>query len=520
MTPEEERLVRAIHYRDRPALEAARDEVEGYLRQLCAHLARHSSFRPRFVEARVKSVASILRKLDERGASVSDLYKAVTDLVQARVVVYNLSDAEAFRDELLRDESSPIDDASAEAISYPTGYRAIHVDGRLGEYGCEMQIRTVVQDAWAVTSRADMYRGDDNELLTILSRAQASIMGGVDDVLQAIRDLTEKSRSQQIDIAEPEPTEHAEAPVHRGEGLDHSRIRDAQDALPPEEQLVLAAPISEARVQALKAGIESDRESSGVRRLFRAVAAYERRYEYLPNARFGNRMHIWKGPFVEGSNWVQYQPSDFSRGLEQFLLFQLGQLLSREAPLGSPLGSWDDVATFTTEAIAGIEQKGGHAHLVVIQGGLDQSLDIDVLKNADWSATPAVRGVDLSQALPIRGVISGLPLLRVHDRPLPPSMHVVDLTGVRYVQTNPDAMNDDDLLIRVEPIKWELAVETIDRNPELAASLYRSTHNRDGRFNREEAVVHLQLQVRSHLVEGGLIEARQVSWRSAALASG
>ena len=532
MTPEEEREIRTRYDSDWQAIESVRNELEGYLRQVCARLSRNTDFRPRFVEARPgpKSFSSILRKLNDRGAGPDKLYEVVTDLVGTRVVVYNLSDAEAFLEELLADEVCPIAPVTEERIEYPTGYRAIHANGYIGQYGCEIQIRTAVQDAWAVTSRADVHHLPSDALIETLSEAQATILRGVDDMLQTIRDLREKSRTDEPGAAEPEPPvppeppkppeppEKPVAPSPPTEGLDHSRMRRAREALASHDEFVLNAPISEARVAALKAGIESERERSAVRVLFRAIGAYERRYEYEATTRFGNRFRAFKGPLVEGSNWAEYHPADFSQGLERFLLFQLGQQLQGALSDAHPIGSWDGLASFVAEAVEEIEQAHGQADILAIVGEPDRSLQMDLTRNTDWSATLIVRGVDLSNSDLVKETVAGIPVLRIYDDRLSPSIHVVDLTRLRYEQTNPDTMSDDNLIVRAEPISWELAAEDIDANPDLPAQLYHSTHGTDGRFTREEAVVRLLLQVRLHIIEGGFIEVPDDAlWRSAAL---
>lgn len=509
MTPEEERTVRDRYEADWREIENARKELEAYVNQVCARLARDAEFRTRFVEARPKPVSSILRKLQQKKAGPDQLYEIVGDLLGARVVVYNLCDANEFRDELLADGACPLAPIVAEEVEYPTGYRAIHVNGRLGQYGCEIQIRTTVQDAWAVTSRADVYDATTNPLIDTLLTAQASILNGVDEVLQAIRDLGQKTRGDDIETASPQPEPEEDLVSPRPpEGINHSRFQGALDALKPSELYVLNGSVSDERVEALKTGIDSERTRSTVRRLFRAAGGYERRYEYESTARYGNRMNAWKGPLVKGSSWIEYNPSDFARAFERALLQRLGQLLSGRPTGARILRSWEDIADFMREATREIERAERQADLLVIQGNVDRSLGIELLENTDWTATPAIRGVDLSIGGHWGDVINGLPVLRIHDTQRPPSIHVVDLTGFRYVQTNPDAMSDEDILVRVDPYNFELAAETVNQNPSLLSSLYRAAHQEEGEFNREEAIVRIQLQVRLHIIEGGLIEER------------
>ena len=330
----------------------------------------------------------------------------------------------------------------------------------------------------------------------------------LDELLQAVRTQGAKS----------EPTGEPSAEPWGEEGLSDSRLRAARDSLATSERYVLENDVSKARVNALRGAILEERKASDIRRLFQAVRGYERRKEYRSDTRFGVRFLGWKGPLVEGSSWAGYRPRDFSDAPERFLAFQLGSLLEHERLDGPVMRSWADATAFCSEAIRQIDGRGGHADVLVVGGWLEQSIQSDLLRSADWSTPRTIRSVDVSDTASIRETANGLPVLEIRDARLSPSVHVVDLTDFRYVQTNPDAMSDDDLLLRVDEINWELAVEMLNRAPGLAESLYRSTRGEDGRFNREEAVVHLQLQVKLNIVEGGLIEyARDAFSKSTAV---
>ena len=505
MNPEHEQEIRKLHEEAWDEMEATRKELEGYLVQLSARLSR-GSFRPRLVEARVKSVASVLRKMDEESATPDQLHATVRDMIGARVVVYNLSDAEAFQTALLEDEHSELSRPVAVPVEYPSGYRAIHVNAYLADFGCEVQIRTAIQDAWAVTSRADMYRREALPLASTLSTAQSNVLKGVDDVLQAIRDLFDNSRPEEGTEATPEPEEEtAEEPPTEPPELDDAAMREAKDSLEPDEKLVLDASISEYRVDELMDGLEGARESSTVKRLFRAVGGYERVREYHAHTRYGQRSTIFKGPFVEGSNWVSYRPSDFTDSLESFLLWRLGHLLSEIGSPSSQLESSEATTSYVASAIERVQEAGGQADLIAVQGLLSADQHELLMGSSDWTTTPQIRGTSLASTPHVNEVIAGLPVLRIYDERLQPAIHVFDLSSLRYRQTNPDGTNDANLFLRVQEVDFERATELLRLVPEFAQTTYRSQHGEDGTFTREQTVVHLKLRVELHIVEAGEI---------------
>ena len=509
MNSEEERKVRERLDTDWLSIEHARNELEPYIHQVCARMSRDSDFRLRFVEARPKPPTSIVRKLDDKGANVDELYSAVGDLIGARVVVYNLSDGDRFRDYVTGDEACPLGALTDAHVEYESGYRAIHINGHLGEFGCEIQVRTAVQDAWAVTSRADVYTRPNNELVETLSHAQANILRGVDDVMQAIRNLAEKSRTEERKVASREEAEPEKPPGAPTGGLDDSALRRAREELGPADKYVLEGEISQARVAGLRAGIEAKRERSSSRLLFRAAQTYERVYEYRSGARFGNRLLAFKGPFVEGSNWAEFHADEFSEGLERHLLLQWGKQL--EKGLGASarrLDSWDKISSFVGDSAERIRRAGGNADIVVVQGTLKESLHSELLREADWLSDPNVRGVSLANTGVVRQMIAGLPSLWIRSESLSPSLHVVDLSNFVYEETNPDAMSDVDLMVRVEEFNFESAVDMIDAKPTLSETLYTAKSKESGKLTREEAVIHLQLYVKLHIVEGGTIQER------------
>jgi ppGpp synthetase/RelA/SpoT-type nucleotidyltranferase len=126
--------------------------------------------RAKLAEPRIKSLASLARKARERKWTVVEAIRKAQDFVGLRLVCNNLQDSRRVADllegtlkgsglEARRDDSS--------RRVRPSGYRAIHlvfrVPVRVGkddaQIGCEVQIRSLLQDSWAELSRADVYAG-------------------------------------------------------------------------------------------------------------------------------------------------------------------------------------------------------------------------------------------------------------------------------------------------------------------------------------------------------------------------
>lgn len=127
--------------------------------------------------SRVKSLKSCLEKIERKYSHVGkDAPKAITDLIGARVVCYYADDIERI-EALISANSSVLARtdkiASLEEAENIFGYRALHLDIRLDDqrarmpeyeryrdWQFEVQIRTVVQDAWSTLDHKIKYKHD------------------------------------------------------------------------------------------------------------------------------------------------------------------------------------------------------------------------------------------------------------------------------------------------------------------------------------------------------------------------
>lgn len=153
-------------------------QVEKLLKSLLARVM-HDLDDPKLVRARVdefriKERGSLARKAQCHGWASADALWLADDLIGARAVCNNTEDV--YRFQSLLEEKLPTTDVDVQdyiACPGETGYRAVHLNFRLAvisdhpgdilgkQVGCEVQIRSLLQDAWARLSHADIYKGED-----------------------------------------------------------------------------------------------------------------------------------------------------------------------------------------------------------------------------------------------------------------------------------------------------------------------------------------------------------------------
>lgn len=144
------------------------------IESLCRDLLdqKHISFHA--IEVRAKSVESFLEKAARPGKSYSDPLQQITDQVGARIIIYYPSDVDEvcslLRGQFIVDEASSVDKRS-ELAADQFGYSSVHLLCQLSasrsdlvEWSMftsilfEVQVRTVLQHAWASISHALEYK--------------------------------------------------------------------------------------------------------------------------------------------------------------------------------------------------------------------------------------------------------------------------------------------------------------------------------------------------------------------------
>ncbi|WP_447095738.1 GTP pyrophosphokinase [Pseudomonas sp. CF10PS3] len=175
--------------------------------QLCAEVEyilkkkiTHNKVETSFIGSRAKTLNSFVEKLQRK--SYGNPLNELTDLAGARVVCLYSSDL-AVVAEIIRNEFTIIEEINKLAEFDPNqfGYSAMHFIVKLGKtssgaryddlrnYACEIQVRTVVQDAWAIIQHHMAYK-KESQIPSQLHRKLNSLAGlfeTVDDQFNSIR---------------------------------------------------------------------------------------------------------------------------------------------------------------------------------------------------------------------------------------------------------------------------------------------------------------------------------------------
>lgn len=151
------------------------------------------------MEARVKTVKSILEKIMRRGLSdEDDAFMKITDIAGIRVICKYTSDVYRISDMLLQQDDIKLVSKN-DYIQNPkeSGYRSLHLivtvpvflSDRVEHVPVEIQVRTVVMDTWASLEHELRYKKGDKHLSEDSSnklKTIASQMKIIDDMMNQI----------------------------------------------------------------------------------------------------------------------------------------------------------------------------------------------------------------------------------------------------------------------------------------------------------------------------------------------
>ncbi|MGT2674948.1 GTP pyrophosphokinase [Streptococcus rupicaprae] len=152
-----------------------------------------------FVTGRVKSVESILEKMELRGIAMEDMETEVPDIAGVRVMVQFVDDVKEVI-ELIRQRKDMTVVQERDYINYkkPSGYRSYHV---IVEYPvetisgrktilAEIQIRTLAMNFWATIEHSlnYKYRGEFPQEIKERLELTARIANQLDEEMGKIRD--------------------------------------------------------------------------------------------------------------------------------------------------------------------------------------------------------------------------------------------------------------------------------------------------------------------------------------------
>lgn len=191
-----------LYYERKEVYKWAIRHVEECISDIVKDFAADKLFRVDRVTARLKTLNSLKWKAYEKGLSPNEeAFDRITDIAGVRVVVNNITDISKVIEKIKESDKLEYDESSYEdKVAEPdeSGYRGVHfvvfVDvehkGNTYHVPCEIQVRTLFQDGWAILSHQDIYKttGDIPPIIGKLARRLADQLAVMDAIAQDIRE--------------------------------------------------------------------------------------------------------------------------------------------------------------------------------------------------------------------------------------------------------------------------------------------------------------------------------------------
>jgi putative GTP pyrophosphokinase len=173
---------------------------------------KKATLRIAYIDGRVKSPTSIIKKACEKDIPVKDVFDKMDDIAGLRVVVNNIKDVEPLIEELKTHPKFRVVEREEHTGADP--YRAVHlkVTYRLSDAAesnviCEIQIRTLLQDGWAILSHHDLYKNQAQlpELARPISKHLSESLQALDRLANDLREHLEEKVEPPNDLTDEAP---------------------------------------------------------------------------------------------------------------------------------------------------------------------------------------------------------------------------------------------------------------------------------------------------------------------------
>jgi putative GTP pyrophosphokinase len=191
-----------LYYERNEVYRRAIRQVEECINDIVKDFAADKLFRVDRVTSRLKTLNSLKWKAYEKGLSPNEeVFEKIMDISGARVVVNNITDISKVIEKIKESDKLKYDESSYEdRITEPdeSGYRGVQFvvfanvehKGNTYHVPCEIQVRTLFQDGWAILSHQDIYKtaGDIPPIISKLARRLADQLAVMDAMAQDIRE--------------------------------------------------------------------------------------------------------------------------------------------------------------------------------------------------------------------------------------------------------------------------------------------------------------------------------------------
>ena len=186
--------------------ERAMKQAAAYIADIIRDFAEEGLFRvARPPEFRLKTLDSLKRKARVNSVPPEQVFDKTLDMAGIRIIVHNLSDIETLAEKIKTSSKLEFDPSACEdyiATPLESGYRARHFvahvevefKGKTYRIPGEIQVRTLLQDSWAIFVHEDIYKSSEAlpPVIQKLSRRLADQLAVMDQTAQDIRDELSK----------------------------------------------------------------------------------------------------------------------------------------------------------------------------------------------------------------------------------------------------------------------------------------------------------------------------------------
>jgi putative GTP pyrophosphokinase len=197
----------------RPIYEKAVNEMLKSIAEIKLKHQKKATLRIAYIDGRVKSPISIVKKACEKDIPVKEVFDKTDDIAGLRVVVNNIKDIGPLIEELKTHPKVQIVECEEHTGTDP--YRAVHLkaiyrlsdDSPESSVTCEIQIRTLLQDGWAILSHHDLYKNQAElpELAKPISKHLSDSLHTLDRLANDLRDHLEEKVEPPNDLTDEAP---------------------------------------------------------------------------------------------------------------------------------------------------------------------------------------------------------------------------------------------------------------------------------------------------------------------------
>jgi len=191
----------------------ALSDAENIIEAIKIKHRKKATLRIAYIDSRIKSLSSVINKAIKEDIQTDAIFENIADIAGLRIAVNNLTDIKPLLKEIQSDAKFKI--LEKEKHSGQKSYRAVHLRATLEVLykrekhivTLEIQIRTLLQDAWAILTHHDQYKNQAllPPLAKPISRRMSELLNSVDKLANDLRKHIEKIVEPPNDLSDDAP---------------------------------------------------------------------------------------------------------------------------------------------------------------------------------------------------------------------------------------------------------------------------------------------------------------------------